>query len=279
MTEGLQERILLGGVAGSGKTYAWLTIARAFPDRKFYVIDPDDGTRRVWFEEFPDVKNIEYYFTPTWFTAGIKKLGTVIPLDKIENHGNACFKAGIADAWKTINPKLKKGNFLILEHLGNVWSLAQGGFTDEIFDKDIGMYFLEARKEMKPDGKRLEALKGWTDWIVINKMHNDDLINKICYENPAHVIMTSSVTINSGEAKEDQDVKAFYGESKIRIEGQKLTPFKMQTILLMTNDTRGKEPKFFMSTFIKDRGRPWIEHKQWSDFTFDYLIDVAKWEI
>ena len=56
----LQERILVAGVPGVGKTYSWLTIARALPKSKFYVIDPDDGVRRVWYNEFPDVKNVEY---------------------------------------------------------------------------------------------------------------------------------------------------------------------------------------------------------------------------
>ena len=274
MVEQLQERILLAGMAGSGKTYAWLTLARMFPDRRFYVIDPDDGARRVWFKEFPEVKNIEYYFTPRWYTEGSTKVPKIITVDK----ARSCHTSGIADAWKTISPKLKAGDWLIIEHLGNIWGYAQTGFADEIFAKDIGQYFLEARKEMKSGSKKLDALKGWTDWGVINKLHNEDFIIPVCYENPAHVLLTSSVSTTTTDSKEDPDTKDFYGDSKVRIDGQKGNVYRVQTVLLMTADTRMKPAKHFMSTFQKDRGREWIERKQWEDFAIDYLYGVGGWE-
>ncbi len=269
----LQERILLSGVPGVGKTYAWLTIARMFPEVKFYVIDPDDGVRRVWFPEFPEVTNIEYYFTPKWYTDGSVKVPKVTVIDK-DRH---CYLSGIADAWKTIKPKTKVGDWVIVEHLGNIWGRASDGFADEVFNKDIGQYFLEARKEMKPGGKRLDALKGWTDWQVINKLHNDDFIIPICFESPAHVLMTTAVSITSGE--EDADMKAFYGETKLRLEGQKHNIFRAQSILLLTSDGKADNRKHYMSTFLKDRGRSWIERKEWFDFGFQYLVEVAGWNL
>ena len=276
MVDKLQERIILAGVAGAGKTYAWLTIARMFPNQKFYVIDPDDGARRVWFNEFPEVNNLEYYFTPRWYTEGYetyKKGPKIIVTDK-DRHTHL---AGIADAWKVIRPKLQPGNWMITEHLGNIWNYVQSGFADEIFDKEIGQYFLEARREMKPGGKKLEGLKGWTDWPVIKKMHNEDFMIPMCYENPAHLLMTSSVSINTGQEQEDEVTKNFYGDTKVRIDGEKGNVYRVQTMLLMTSENK-RNGKHFMSTLVKDRGRPWIERKEWSDFFIDYLYPVAGWE-
>ncbi len=278
MTADLQERIMLGGVMGSGKTYAWLTIARMYPNSKFYVIDPDDGARRVWFPEFPEVKNIEYYFTPRWYTKGFEeyqKKPSAIVTDKDRN----CYLSGVADSWYLIKPKLREKDWIIVEHMGMIWPSALNGFTDEVFMKDIGSYFLEARKKMKPGSKKLDAMEGWTDWNVINKMHNDDFVIPICFENPAHVLMTTSVSIAQEGAKEDADIKAFYGDTKIRLEGQKHTPYKMQTIILMSANGKPKERKHYMTTFLKDRGRAWMDNKEWTDFALDYLVMEAGFEI
>ena len=273
----LQERILLAGGAGTGKTYGWLTIARYFSNSKFYVIDPDDGVRRVWYSEFPEVNNIEYYVTPKWYGKNYetcKNRPVAVPIKGRQN----CYQSGVADAWKLIKPKLKENDWVIIEHLGTLWDMVQSGFASEIFRENVGEYFLETRKNLKPGDRTLDAFKGWTDWPTINKMHNDDFIIPVCFENPAHVLMTSSISISTSGDKEDIEVKQFYGDTKIRIEGQKRNPFRAQTILLLTRQNR-KPPKYMMETFVKDRGRQWIDTREWSDMALDYLLDVGGWEL
>jgi hypothetical protein len=275
----LQERILVGGTPGSGKTYAWLTIANACPENKFYVIDPDDGVRRVWYKDFPDVKNVEYYSTPHWFTKDFEtfnvKGATFEKLDDGSDRHNI-YKSGVADAWKLIKPKLKPGDWVIVEHLHLLWSMVQDAFADEVFDRSIGQYFLQKRKAMKEGSKKLEALEGWTDWNVINKLHNDDFTIDICFDNPAHVFMTTSMTTSSG-GKEDNQIKNFYGDSDLRYEGQKHNVFRVQTTLITKLAGRGKERKFIINTFQKDRGREFLEEYEWSDFYIEYLVAVAGW--
>jgi len=271
----LQERILVGGAPGSGKTYAWLTIARALPEHKFYVIDPDDGVRRVWYGEFPEVKNIEYYFTPKWFTKDYSTYSTKGPqVIKLEERAN---QAGVADAWSSIKPKIKPDDWVIVEHLHLLWSYVQDGFADEVFNKDIGKYFLEARKNMKAGANRLEALKGWTDWQVINKLHNDDFVVDVCYGVPSHVFMTTSVSSSGGGKDEDTEVKAFYGSTGVRFEGQKHNPYRAQSILIFKNEGSGDKRQYLVNTFQKDRSRGFLENEAWCDFYYDYLVGVAGW--
>jgi len=278
----LQERIISGGAPGAGKTYDWATIARALPKSKFYVIDPDDGVRRVLYETineervFPDLSNIEYYFTPTWYTNGAENVPKVNRLDDDELKA---FRCGVADAWKTIKPKVKSDDWIIVEHLGNIWARVQDGFADEVFDKDIGQYFLERRKAMKAGSKRLEALEGWTDWSVVNKLHNDDFIISVCFEQPAHVYMTTAISvIDPSRTKEETEIKAFYGDTNIRFEGQKHNPFRAQTIIIKKAVGSKDDKKFVANTFLKDRGREWMREQEISDFYYDYLVGVAGWE-
>ena len=245
------------------------------------MIDPDDGVRRVLSEVdsdgnriFPDLSNIEYYFTPKWYTDGV---ASVPKVKKIDSKEMLCSYSGIADAWKTIEPKIKPDDWIVVEHLGNIWGRAQDGFADEVFDKDIGQYFLEKRKLMKAGAKRIDALEGWTDWSVINKLHNDDFMIPVCFENQAHVFMTTAVTMTEPRAKEDTEIKAFYGDSSIRFEGQKHNPFRAQTILLFKASGSKDTRKYVMNTFLKDRGRPWIQESEWSDFYLEYLCIVAGW--
>ena len=278
----MRERIFAVGAPGTGKTYSWACIARALPQNKFYVIDPDDGVRRVLYETnesgdrvFPDLSNIEYYFTPKWFTDGVINLGKV---HKIEDAELKAFQAGVADAWKVIRPKLKEGDWVVVEHLGNIWARVQDGFADEVFAKDIGQYFLEKRKTMQSGSKRLDALEGWTDWSVINKLHNDDFMVSVCFENPAHIYMTTSFSTVEPRAREDAEIKAFYGDTSIRLEGQKHNPFRAQTIVFFKTGGSRDSRKFYANTFLKDRGRPWMTDQEITDFYFDYLVMIAGWQ-
>lgn len=269
----MKERIMAGGSFGTGKTKAWLDIAANCPDSKFYVIDPDDGVKRVWYtEEFKNVKNIEYYSTPRWFTTSID----VVPKVNKDEDPN-CYICGVADAWETIKPKIKKGDWIIVEHLHLLWQMVQSAFADEVFGKSIGKYFLQARKSMDDNSKRLDALQGWVDWPVINKLHNDDFIIPICFENPAHVFMTTSVSMGGDNSKEDKDLKSFYGESTIRLEGQKHNPYRAQTILLFKHTGSMSKPDYKINTFLKDRGRKFLVDRKWNDFYFEYLVETAGW--
>lgn len=281
----LKERILVAGAPGTGKTFGWACLARALPQHKFHIIDPDDGVRRVLYEVdeetkervFPDLSNIVYYFTPKWYANGVENVGKSASIIKLNDPGLESYQTGVADAWKIIQPKVKPEDWIVVEHLGNLWARVQDGFADEVFEKDIGQYFLEKRKAMKQGAKKLEALEGWTDWSVINKLHNDDFIVSICFESPAHVYMTTAFSIVEPRAREEAQLKAFYGETSIRLEGQKHNPFRAQTILMFKASGSQDSRNFHMNTFLKDRGRPWAVEAELTDLYYDYLVLIAGW--
>jgi len=261
----IRERICVIGAPGTGKTFQWLKIAQALPRVTFHVIDPDDGVDRVRVPEFPDLKNINYYFTPDWF-------GELVAI------GDRRWMGGVDAAARKVLSGHKEGDWIVLEHMGAQWDLVQSSFTDEVFGKDIGQYFLERRKAQSPRMTRLDAFDGWKDWVVIKKLYNEDYFNKMCYRTKAHLYITSSFSIVSDAvaAKEEPEIQEFYVGTKIRIEGEKKIPFKVHTVLLFSGNFK---TGWRVSTFQKERSRRWLDQVPLSDFYVQYLSRVAGWPL
>ena len=55
-----RERIAFGGETSTGKTYAWMMIARHLPTARFFVVETDDGVKKT-LEEFPDIKDRVFF--------------------------------------------------------------------------------------------------------------------------------------------------------------------------------------------------------------------------
>lgn len=181
----IRERILVYGQPGSGKSYSWLQIAAAYPSKKFYCIDTDEAVERLLATEFPQLQNVLTYPSQDWAS---------------------CVKA--LDAIKT---KGTSNDWVIVDMLDSIWDYAQSFFVEEVFSKDIGSYFLQARKEMKAGSSNLSALKGWTDWSVVNKLYQS-WINEICYQIPAHIFFTAKATkLSTDDDSTMQDMFSEFG--------------------------------------------------------------------
>ncbi|GAI05131.1 unnamed protein product, partial [marine sediment metagenome] len=164
----LRERILAYGQPGSGKSYAHLKIAEAYPGSKFHVIDTDDSIPRMLDGEFSHLNNVEVYPAQDW-------LGCCKALDDIKKHN------------------LTGKDWLAIDMLCSAWDFVQSFFVEEIFDKDIASYFLQVRKELKEGASSLSVLQGWTDWRVINKIYQT-WINEITYRLPCHIFYACKAT-------------------------------------------------------------------------------------
>lgn len=239
-----KERILLGGESGAGKTYACLTIAAMYPERKFHVIDLDDGWMPVQIQEFSDLANVEYYRVLDWtaLMATLKEL-----------------KPG-PDDW------------VVVDMLVRAWEMVQNHFVNEVFNKDIGSYFLEARKMLKQNASNLGALRGWTDWPVINKMHSD-FINTVVYSWPCNLLATTSMSpLTEVDDAEVQHLMTNAG-LKLKFDGQKNNPFRFHTTLVLSQDRKGH-----YITTCRDRGRPRLERQLFKNFAREYGMKIAGWE-
>jgi len=241
----LRERLMLVGDTGTGKSYSCLTLARELAPTPFYFIDTDDSVDRLLFTEFKGLTNVYPYPSSSW--------------EKCEK------------SLEDISSKVKEGDWLVIDMLCSTWDFVQSYFVEQVFGKKIDDYFLEVRKTMKIGATRLDGLKGWVDWGVINKIYQD-WVNKIMYQLPCHVAATSKVT--SLMTTDEPEIRSLFSSLGIKPEGEKRNSYRVHTILLTAHDKNG----WYIST-IKDRGRRQLNKVQITNFAIQYGLAVAGWSI
>jgi hypothetical protein len=243
----MRERILVVGGPGSGKTFGWLKLASYFKNSQFYIIDTEIGAERS-LKEFPGLTNVHIYPVVEW--------------------------PEYRKAQREVIDKAVEGDWLVLDMADKAWTAVQRYFIGEIFDQEMGEYFLEARRKMKKDAKSLfagrdAALKGWTDWPTINRLYEDFML-PLVYRSPAHLYLATAGQAVSED--DDKEVQELYGPYGIRPAGQKALAHQPDTVLLLAHNKTG----YFMTT-IKDRGgRKYVERLPLHNFAIQYG-KLAQW--
>lgn len=243
----MRERILTLGGPGSGKSYGWLKLASYFKNAQFFIIDTEIGAERS-LQEFPNLKNTHIYPVADW--------------------------PEYRDAEKDLLEKATEGDWIVLDMADKAWSAVQRYFISEIFDREMGEYFLEARKKIKKDAKSLyggrdAALKGWVDWVVINRLY-EDFIFPLVYRSVANLYMASSAQPVSEE--DTKEIRELYGPYGLRPAGQKALAYQPDTVMLLSHARDG----YYMTT-IKDRGgRKYFDRARLHNLCLQYG-KVAGW--
>jgi hypothetical protein len=210
-------------------------------------MDTDYTCQRMLASEFPHVKNMIIYPCRNW--------------------------EGCVKALDDIKPKVKAEDWSVADMLDSVWDYVQSYYVEQIFSTDIANYFLEARKEMKAGASSLGALKGWTDWSVVNKLYQG-WINEIIYQLPCHIFLTCKAARVNRE--DEQGIQDMYSTFGLKPDGEKRNGHRVHSILLFSHDRNG----YYIST-IKDRGRIRLENTPLTpeqNFATKYLQTIAGWE-
>lgn len=256
-TLGIRERLLVFGHVGSGKTYQWLKLAAHLPEHTFHVIDTDDAVPRMLATEFPDVRNVRLYPARSWeaCVSVLEAIAKVVPSAK--------------PSAKKISSGVTPKDWVVVDNSGNSWTnYVREYYIEQVFGKDMGDYWLEARKAAKPGATRLEVLNGWLDYDTINKIYGG-WINPLCYDLYAHVYMTASAT--TVNKLDDSLVKETFASYGIRPEGEKRQPGRVHTVFIVQHDNNG-----WYITTVKDRGRPYLRSQRIQDLFLEYLIPYAR---
>ena len=246
----LTESILVIGAPGAGKSTAWLSIAdlhqkRGSPSR-FYVLDSDLAMPRMLAEGYPHLTNVHAEPVFTWPE----------------------YKSVLHDAIRKVQPH----DWLVVDMLDPSWDAVQSYYIEEIFDKDPDEFFLSARKAMK--GKNLQALDGWKDWSVINRLYKT-WTNSLIFQSRCHVFCTAKVS--PVDTQEDsKEVRAMFGAYGVKPKGQKDLPYLFHTVLLLNQGAQGGQ---WVGNTIKDRTRPRWEGQTITNFGLQYLVQVAGWSL
>lgn len=243
----MRERILTLGGPGSGKTFSWLKLASYFKSSQFHVIDTEIGGERS-LQEFPSLQNVHIYPVADW--------------------------PEYREAQKEIIDKAGEGDWIVVDMVDKAWSTVQRYFVSEIFDKEMGEYFLEARRKIKKDAKSLfggrdSAFRGWVDWPVINRLY-EDFIFPIIYRSPAHLYLATAAQAVSED--DDREIRELFGPYGLRPAGQKALGYQPDTVLLLAHAKDG-----YYVTTIKDRGgRKYFDRQKLHNLCLQYG-KVAGW--
>lgn len=247
------ERVMAIGGFGTGKSHGWLSIARLSQvtgsDAKFYVLDTDFAIDRMLSTSFSDLNNVEHHPAPDW--------------EDCESFV------------KTVVPKIRPNHdWIIVDMIDITWDQVQAWYTQQIWQEDIGIFFLEARKQLKGEKGNLQPFAGWTDWQVINKVYQS-WIARMIFKSKAHVYLTNKVEVLDSSKEKNQDVLVTYGAFGIKPKGQKHIGNQVHTVLLFSAPRKDD----WRIVTVKDRGPVYFQGDKLEDFAYQYLVEKARWEL
>lgn len=249
------ERILTFGPAGSGKTTAWLDIAkwsvRTKAPSRFFILDTDFSVARM-ITSYPEIA--PYCSISTGY----------------DWHDYTQFLT-------LVLREATPADWVIIDFIGSAWDVVQQHFIEEVFHKEIGDYFLQARKTLAKGDKALSALDGWTDWSVVNGLYRQ-WVNPLLFKGQYHIYATAKSDQLSGDKKptEDAQTRSLLLPFGVKPKGQKDLPYQFHTLLLTGRDARTGTRTL---TTIKDREREEVRGLEVGSFAMDYLKGVGSWEM
>lgn len=259
-----RERQLVMGGWGTGKTNAWLDIARN-TDHYFYVFDTDMAVERMLEAESDDVrKRVEWVEPlgeefPDEYTGQIKKWSKEVKAYQ-ENNEDA------VDCW------------CIVDMSNVVWDQVQDYYVRQVLGEDPTWLAVEARKDAKEKGKKSGGNPLGMEYSTINKLYRDFGNQLIRW--PGHLFLaTPADQVNFGETtpfKDDKEIIDQFGEYGWRPRGQKHTAHLVHTVIHL----KGNDPDTWRAITVKDRGgREELKGDDLTSFARQYLVGIAGWEV
>jgi hypothetical protein len=246
------ERILLYGVAGTGKSTAVLSIAKA-TGANVTVVDTERAHDRLLETEWQGLNNVT-----------VKDVRFDAMVNDTTNWDEMI--GTVRDTVKTMKP----GDWLVIDSITPTWDDVQAWFTQKLWGDDLADYMMAARMQAQDSGKKGgSAFEGFTDWPVINKTYNT--LYNLILNAPGHVLLTAETAALIDEGSE---VQVLFGAHGVKPKGQKRLPHIPHTVLLTGRKRTGE---WTLST-VKDRGRDTVSGKVVTDFAKDYLGGVCGWK-
>ena len=249
---GRQERLLITGRDGSGKSKGYWDIAEWLHSTgspaQMFVIDPDFKAR---FDPRYPLPNV-HIFDELEQWADYKQ--TVI---KIRNEADR-----------------DRDDWLVCEMMNRVWSAAQAGHAELVFGVEMDDLMIEWRKkgmeDEKSGGSPFSSAYG-ADWQVINRLYDTFMYHLTRF--PGNIYMTSALDTVTADEKDAETIRR-YSKFGVKPAGQKRLGHVPADLILFQEVANG-----WQMTQMRGTGRAPFKGEPISDFVMNYLIAKAGWSL
>ncbi len=221
-----REKILLAGDTNTSKTMSLVQLALLYPDRKIVILDPDDGVGKVITElgvELPNLTTIPV--TPDWM--------------------------GMISQYKLVKAILTADDWLCMDMLARFWDFSQNYYSRMVFGQTPSEHLLALRTQTQK--VNFGGFDGLTDWTIIKRMHNEELVDDALLWSPFNVMATTSMSPYLPVEKVPKVglEGVFAKEFGVKLEGEKHNLYRFDTIAVMYR----KPDNSFWFRLAKDKGR------------------------
>jgi len=183
-----------------------------------------------------------------------------------------------SEALKWALESAKGDDWIVVDMIDSAWSGVQRYFVGEVFDKGMGEYFLNVRKQLQAASKSprsimQSAFRGWLDWAVINRLYEDWML-PIVHKTNCHLYLATKA--QPVTAEDDPATKAVFGELGVRPSGQKHLGHQVHTCFLLTYDNKDT----WYITTAKDRSkRSYFKKTKLTSLYLQYFVAKAGWPL
>lgn len=263
-----REKILAIGAAGAGKSFAWLSTAKRYPDHRFFAIDTDDSVPRMLSgERFQGLAEVDG--------------GNVVYLPARDWEG-------LQEATAAAVEQAVEGDWIIVDRISLPWDWIQAWFGKEIYGQDPADYVMMRRQELADKGRDRPALVGefgQGDWVVMKKVYFAWL-HSLVYLTSAHLFAATTPKRISDRGTGDAVLDELFGAFGMMPAGEKTMSHIFHSIFVMVHRARtgahienGVEvPGCWEITTVRDRERDSFDTKKLRDFGLEYVRKVARVE-
>lgn len=276
--KGVQERILMFGVEGTGKSEAWISIAveaqETGSDAVFHVIDTD-GSAQVSLIAHPELHN-----TRIWQASDPSGL-LIHPDDDMSEHGT-WWEAFAAASRAIREDKPGRDDWIVIDRLDRMWDAVQSYWIDKAYGENEDAYWAELRAEQlaaAEQGKGTErdfgGFGGNRDWVQIKKVYNSGVLGLLAGP-PCHKFAVALEKDIHPQSKKAPQLRGLYGETMPAGKSDQGADF---WLTVQAKRTPGGEHLVFVRR-TKDRSfeNPGAVDVSEVGFAKSFLMDVWGWE-
>ena len=231
----MREKILLSGETNTSKTLSLVALAILYPDRRVVILDPDDGVDKVIAELGVELPNL-----------------TVIPVTPKWQE--------MLDQYHIIKSVLTAGDWFCMDMMGRFWDFCQNYYSRTVFGATPSEHLMALRNQAK--AINFGGFDGLTDWTIIKRMHNEELVDDALLWSPFNVMATTSISPYLPVEKVPKvGIEGILAkEFGVKLEGEKhnLYRFDTQAILYRKGDNT------FWFRLYKDKGRHTDIHQEFN---------------